>query len=359
MESPRPPSRTSRSSAKSPPRSVGDRWNGRLDCANGSSFVGDLLQLSPELVVKDGYGVFVDGAKRKTYEGHYLHDQKHGQGVTKYQDMIHHGQYCKNLRHGLGTFTCFTSGMTYEGEFRYGEFHGQGKLFLTANRLHLCSEGQFRKGQFVRGTRTTLDGRRFTGELVNELETGYGTTLFANGNRHQGFYAQGKPHGRGELYSKANDTWWRGNFCRGAKDSTLPFIQESNEVVFVGVQTQRDGEVVFGRLDGDEDAGELGLDLCVKHRMGEFVRGELVKGSYTTAHVLVTAQEFDLGPCVRDGTFASWHDNQSNNVRFARLGPKGDGPIGKALFAFSERAVLEARVEVYKVEGQVHASAQI
>ncbi|KAH9261070.1 hypothetical protein BASA81_000774 [Batrachochytrium salamandrivorans] len=358
MESSRHP-RTSRGSPKSLPRKVGDRWNGRVDCANGSSFVGDLLQLTPELVVKDGYGVFVDEAKRKTYEGWYFHDQKHGFGVTKYQDMIHQGQYCKNLRHGFGTFTCFTSGMTYEGEFRYGEFHGQGKLFLTANRLQHSSEGQFRKGQFVRGVKTTLDGKRFTGELVNELESGYGTTQFANGNIHQGFYSQGKPHGRGELYSKVDDQWWRGNFCHGAKDLKLPFIQESNGLVFVGIQSQQNRGVMFGRLDGDENAHELGLDLCVTHRMGEFVHGELVSGSYTTAHMLVTAQEFDVGPCVRDSTFASWHDNQSNNVRFARLGPKGDGPIGKALFAFAERAVLEARVEMYKIEGQVHESVQI
>lgn len=321
-----------------------------MDFPNGSYYIGDLLQLSADSIVKDGCGVFVDKVKNKTYEGEYLHDQKHGQGTTTYATKMHQGEYLKNLRHGYGKMEFITSGYVYEGEFRHGQFHGEGRLFNSITGEEF-DEGTFRKGVLIRGTRQHRNGKRYCGALENDMEHGYGITTFSNGNKHEGFYSRGKMHGRGEWYDCAENLWWRGEFSCGKRDCTKPFLIEHMTCTFVLLGREAS---YSGRMDGDEDS-ELAEEFKIKCRMGEFdlVNRELQSGTYTTGATRVSAQEFERGPCVRDGTFGSWHDASQGNVRFAKLGPEGSGPIGKALFAYANRDGMEARVEVYKNEGVV------
>jgi hypothetical protein len=118
-----------------------------------------------------------------------------------------------------------------------------------------------------------------------------------------------------------------------------------------GVLRNEEHESDAASSEGEEEAEEDRIQI----RMGYFCQDssippKLVQGTYTTARTRITAQQFTDGPVVKEGTGAAFHDLETGNVRWAKLGATGVGPIGKALFVFAN-ASLRARVETYQAEG--------
>jgi hypothetical protein len=348
-------------------RAIGERWKGRLDYPNNSFYTGELLKREDGQTVRDGTGTSFDAVKSKLFEGTFVDDLKTGFGTTRYSDKVHQGNYYRGLRHGPGSFI-FANGERYDGDFFRGEFHGNGKMIWKDGSLF---EGTFKRGKIRYGTRKSPDKAETYEGYFDEkgLSNGYGVTSFVNGDFHQGFYRNGVPHGKGVRFSRSEGSYTYCEYTNGKQVLGPTFVVTSSGVngyKFVGTHEEDDDtekeEIsttgkLFGRLDGDEE--DIEAEDRILTRLGHFHNlseaflfpPNIVYGTYRTLRSCVTA-EFGYGPVVKEDTGACWHDLDTGNVRWARLGPSGQGPIGKALFVFATKP-LRARLENYPQEGTI------
>ncbi|MDX2243362.1 MAG: hypothetical protein NW224_21995 [Leptolyngbyaceae cyanobacterium bins.302] len=91
----------------------------------------------------------------------------------------------------------------YRGQVRNSTFTGNGTLVYANDDRY---QGQFQngrpqgKGMFF----SVQENRRYEGDFRNGLFHGQGVYTFANGNRYVGQFAGGQPHGRGEFTFLSN-----------------------------------------------------------------------------------------------------------------------------------------------------------
>jgi len=95
---------------------------------------------------KHGKGVYKYSSGH-IYDGEFLSDTKHGIGTCKWPNGdIYHGEYKYGARHGKGTYIS-AAGWMYEGDWRQDMEHGYGKQsYIRSGRI--ISDGKWNKGKF-------------------------------------------------------------------------------------------------------------------------------------------------------------------------------------------------------------------
>lgn len=187
-------------------------------------------------------------APTHTYEGAWLDDAAHGEGVLTTSKFTYEGSFRDGAFHGAGRWRRADGSRSYEGEFEAGEFHGAGKL----------------------EQRATGDGAwvSFVGEWSRGKRHGTGTCVYADESTYSGEWSQGLPHGEG--VRTCQDTVYRGQFVRGLKHGAG--VLTTDEDVYDGVfcddamapeatftVTYGDGRRYGGRLKDGVPAGSNGM----------------------------------------------------------------------------------------------------
>ena len=107
-------------------------------------------------MVRHGHGLQLysgqrneDGVMTK-YEGAWLRNKKHGQGLAVFTDGSQYsGKFCRDVIDGQGTYS-WTQGHEYKGAFRDGQMDGQGE-FTHANGHSLS--GLFKRNLYQKVSR--------------------------------------------------------------------------------------------------------------------------------------------------------------------------------------------------------------
>merc|ERR1719162_1107382 len=102
------------------------------------------------------------------------------------------------MKHGTGRLRM--GGCTFDGHFLHDSKHGNGVLTWDDGRQY---RGQFEDGKFHGGAAMTWpDGRKYCGQYVEDRKHGDGTFAWQDGRRYQGQWVVGKRHGVG-VYTNA------------------------------------------------------------------------------------------------------------------------------------------------------------
>ena len=96
----------------------------RVEMDNGDLYEGDLVD-----GVRTGTGVYV-WADGKRYEGEFLNNKLHGEGVFTEEGRTYVGGFVNDRREGQGRLE-WENGNVYEGSFVNGVFEGIGKVELA------------------------------------------------------------------------------------------------------------------------------------------------------------------------------------------------------------------------------------
>ncbi|OMJ88168.1 hypothetical protein SteCoe_9988 [Stentor coeruleus] len=176
-------------------------------------------------------------SNKSTYEGEYLSDQKNGYGIQKYFDgrvyqglwenselyegkeifpdnSEYNGTFKNGKREGQGVFI-WNNGARYTGSFINDKFHGEGLYVWSDKRIYdgMWSEGKLHgKGRFI-----WPDGRKYIGEFCNDYRHGLGKYFWPNGNAYDGQWYKGKKHGSGNVYIKAKNQHYKGQWLNGTR----------------------------------------------------------------------------------------------------------------------------------------------
>ncbi|MBL8520744.1 MAG: caspase family protein [Betaproteobacteria bacterium] len=151
---------------------------GKIDFADGATYVGEYKEDKDKNQLMHGKGEFVSKAFR--YTGEFRDNRKDGRGVHIWANGDKYdGEFIADEPAGRGIWE-FASGDRYEGEIARGKFNGKGTL-------------------------TTKAGDRYTGSFVDSLQQGKGVYVFANGDKYDGEMKAGKLAGQGVYTSKNGD----------------------------------------------------------------------------------------------------------------------------------------------------------
>ena len=99
------------------------------------------------------------------YEGYFLNNLKHGEGVLKNPDgSVYIGQFEEGERSGLGYYI-FPNSDTYTGGWKAGKKHGEGVYeFFGKNCAY---EGLWEEGELLRGRWVFCDGTSYEGSFLD------------------------------------------------------------------------------------------------------------------------------------------------------------------------------------------------
>lgn len=108
-------------------------------------------------------------------------------------------------------------GTYYLGEFENDQKNGMGNMFYVNGNLY--------KGSYLRnkmdgvGYYTWADGKYYYGGYKNDLKDGFG--IYFNGRgKFEGFFKEGKMHGKGSYFEKKNNATINGFWEEGKKLTT-------------------------------------------------------------------------------------------------------------------------------------------
>ena len=175
----------------------------------------------------DGQGVTKTYANGDKYEGPFVDDKKHGQGILTFANGDkYEGPYVDDKRHGQGIFT-FASGNKYEGPYVDDKMNGQG-IFTYASGAKY--EGPFvdnkKHGQ---GIFTFADGTKYEGPYVDDKMNGQGIYTYANADKYEGQFVDDKKHGQGILTCADGDKYAREAAAEAAAQELLAELDESEK----------------------------------------------------------------------------------------------------------------------------------
>lgn len=162
-----------------------------------------------QVAVEKRHHTWPDG---RIYDGEWMGDQPHGQGMLSYADGGQYwGRFVNGKRQGEGLMK-FVNGDEYEGHWFDDQPHGQGSLLYAAGGQY---KGEFQQGQPAgKGRKTYADDTYYEGQWKQGIPHGFGRLTFADGGSYEGQFDQGKPHGRG-IYYFVNGDLYEGDWYRG------------------------------------------------------------------------------------------------------------------------------------------------
>ena len=130
-----------------------------------------------------GYGKMTH-ANEDVYEGNWLNNQPHGQGVYTWKDHgTYQGEFCEGKLAGFGR-RVYVSGNVYEGGFKDNRKHGEGTMTFKVGDKY---EGHWENDQMHGlGKYTWRTGDYYEGHFVNDKRTGAGTLTLTTGEVYEG-----------------------------------------------------------------------------------------------------------------------------------------------------------------------------
>jgi len=134
-----------------------------------------------------------------------------GQGVLISQGDIYMGDLRRGLRHGIGICYYF-NGSEYRGQWQDDKQHGNGQLTYADGTRR---KGFFQENTFAGNAAPTSPSVSPTirrppaseGCLSGNCSDGQGIYLFTNGNRYEGSFQHGLPHGLGKISFPEGDVY--------------------------------------------------------------------------------------------------------------------------------------------------------
>jgi len=147
-----------------------------------------------------------------------------------------------------------SKGTIYEGEFKNGTPHGFGTfIFPNVGRY----TGQLVDGhQEGYGTFTDAQGNEYVGDFKNGHPHGNGSVLENNGGKYMGTYIDGKRHGRG-TYTYPNGDKYVGEFKNGVHEGQGTFTNSKGKIVGEFRDGLPNGQGSIFVSDGTQYSGEL------------------------------------------------------------------------------------------------------
>lgn len=150
------------------------------------------------------------------YKGEWKNELKSGEGTeyfvngeVKYKGHFSHGHY-----NGLGELH-WMNGEHYKGNFVNGECHGFGKLFGFGYYFEILDQPLSPFGKI----------KEYEGDFVHNKKEGFGTAIYKDGSRYQGFWKNDKYHGEGIFY-KTNGEYITGHWEDGNKIGKMRLFDE-------------------------------------------------------------------------------------------------------------------------------------
>ena len=192
---------------------------GSIAFPDGSTYTGDVFERLMHgkgcFISKQGYryvGDFFNGvfngqgslwtADGSEYFGQFQKGKLHGKGffINGRDGSRYKGEYTNGVIQGKGILKKL-NGKTIIGDFHAGVPHGKVRVFYPCG---LSFEGICDKGLDFYGIVKRSDNQViYKGQIRNEEYHGKGMLFLNNGNKYNGYFYQGKFHGRGK-YSWGN-----------------------------------------------------------------------------------------------------------------------------------------------------------
>lgn len=174
---------------------------------------GDIYQGTWTDGTADGEGTFVQVTTGSTFDGDWVSDTQHGQGVETWENgrFKYTGTFDQGIKTGFGRLDY--DGNIYEGNFLDGEFHGKGKFYNAKTKM--TQEGTFENNTFVKGSMLFEDGSYYDGGFKKGKMDGPGTIYHPNGNVFVGTFKDGQKNGLCHLYDFENECKVREDWQKG------------------------------------------------------------------------------------------------------------------------------------------------
>jgi len=205
---------------------------GKMRYRSGESYNGDWKggkrdgigkHKKPSPQIKGGFDV---------YEGHYMDNVRHGQGVTTHaNNTVYRGEYKFDRKDGKGSIEV-EGKLNYRGLFQDGEkkvgiglYRWQGNLYegdIKGEEMDGFGRTCFKNGDVYRGwykhnkkegpgVYIFSNGGSYEGEWRNDNIDGKGTRIYQNGNKFVGSFVNGKKqgYGRAEYGADIYEGDWR------------------------------------------------------------------------------------------------------------------------------------------------------
>ncbi len=161
---------------------------GRVIQANGDVFEGEWVDgvINKAKYTSVNGDVYEGGWAQAEAEGadDYLKaGKKEGQGKYTYKEglnLTYEGGYENDLMNGKGILL-FRDGRKFTGEFVDDKMEGKGGVFVWT------------------------DGRKYEGEYFDDKKHGYGVFSWPDGRRYEGSWLYGKQHGKGSIIMVENN----------------------------------------------------------------------------------------------------------------------------------------------------------
>lgn len=248
-----------------------------------------------------GYGTFYYNGG-DVYEGQFDNGYYSGLGVYFYHNSNDRyvGHFTKDTKHGMGTYH-YGNGDVFIGAFSQGKKHGHGVYYFPSDNK--------RVGEWINGEKSSTnkmfpdkssekkvnytDGSYYLGE-VNEAGNphGYGTWYYAQGDRYEGNFANGKRHGVGR-YHFSNGNRYEGQFDNGAISGFGTYYYTNGDIYEgnykngkrcgAGISTYSNGAKYLGNFENDVKHGKGVYCYSNGDRfVGEWKEGKRVDGSGKT-----------------------------------------------------------------------------
>lgn len=259
---------------------------------NGDTYDGEAVAATSadgsSTFLKDGKGCYTWAANKAVYDGTWLQDQPHGEGVMQIpgsEGYTYTGGYSHGKRSGKGMCR-FENGRVYVGSWKNDAMDGEGTLHGSPS----IDDFEEYIGSFQRGHRSGHHGR----------------CVYRNGDRYDGDWLDDQRHGRGELHLHP--------LACSVVTSTL--VTDS-AVLFYSGCFERDAAVSGGEdaelqyADGSSYRG--GVDHLQRHGNGvhRLANGDVYDGGFARD------QRDGRGTLqVADGTVyeATWRRNQMDGM---------------------------------------------
>mmetsp|Transcript_25731 Transcript_25731/g.43349 ORF Transcript_25731/g.43349 Transcript_25731/m.43349 type:complete len:550 (-) Transcript_25731:116-1765(-) len=231
------------------------------------------------MTVEGGFKLTADGKMYKKgkriypnkdeYEGEFVENLKHGNGVLRYANNNKYtGEFKDDFPHGFGVYQYHTIDdkgrrvkyHKYEGNFQRGKRHGKG-VYIAAN------------------------GDTYTGEFENDLYHGEGLLVKVNGDRFEGDWERGKASGKTIDISFGNGDKYNGGMRNGLFNGKGEFLWRRNTGSYKGEwwkgKAHGRGERIFingNKFTGSFSAGRMQGDGIMSYTNGDQYIGEWRSG---------------------------------------------------------------------------------
>lgn len=153
------------------------------------------------------------------YEGMWWKGQRHGLGsLIGPKNQLFVGEFRRNEPFsGEGTYA-YHNGDTYTGQFVHGHRTGHG-IYTTTSPVESTTECEWVKGDQHGEVTITYPSGQFHGTYAQgRVVNGSGMYYFANGDRYDGVFVNGRKHGPGRYTDVRNGTVYDGEWVNGRRE---------------------------------------------------------------------------------------------------------------------------------------------